>query len=205
MQFLRYLFLLTLISMAVDAMPQAFHGGVTAGVVGSQVAGDNFSGYNKGGIYGGGWVSLDLSERTGIKTELTYFQKGSRENPNEKNGYHEYLLRLNYIELPVLFQYKIKQFTIEAGPSAGFLMGYYEEVDQDVISDYSGYNKPSDVTFQINLGLEFSLTPVTGVGIRTNNSLWNVFSENETGDVWRFWDYGRFNDAIIIYAYFQFR
>lgn len=29
---------------------QQFHGGITAGVVGSQVAGDGYSGFHKGGI-----------------------------------------------------------------------------------------------------------------------------------------------------------
>lgn len=201
----RYFLLITSLVIGFSVFSQSFHGGITAGVVGSQVAGDNFSGYNKGGLYAGGWVSLDATERSGLKMEITYFQKGSRENPTEKNGYQQYLLRLNYIEMPILYQYKLNRFTFEAGPSAGFLMGHYEEAGEQVISDYQGYIKPAQVTIQINLGVSMKINPKLGVGIRTNDSLWNVYSENQDGDVWRFWDYGRYNDSIILYAFYQFR
>lgn len=194
-----------ILCVGLTATGQQFHGGVIAGLAGTQVAGDTFSGYNKGGIFLGGYVSIDASEKSAFKMELTYFQKGSRENPTEKNGYQSYILRLNYIELPVFYQYKAGRFTIEAGPSAGFLMGYYEEVDQEVISDQQYYNKPARVTFQINLGFSYFITEHIGVGLRTNNSLMNIFSSNQNGDVWRLWDYGRYNDALVLSVYYQFK
>lgn len=184
---------------------QQFHGGIIAGIAGTQVAGDTYSGYNKGGVFAGGYVSLDVSKKSALQMELAYFQKGSRENPREKNGYQSYLLRLNYIELPVFYQYKAGRFTIEAGPSAGFLLGYYEEVNEQVISDEQGYNTPARVTFQVNLGVRFAITQHFGVDFRTNNSLLNIFSQNQTGDVHRIWAYGRYNDALVLSLYYQFR
>ncbi len=184
---------------------QQFHGGVIAGLAGTQVAGDTYSGFNKAGIFAGGFVSVDVSKKSAFHMELTYFQKGSRENPKEKNGYQSYLLRLNYIEMPIFYQYKAGKFTFEAGPSAGFLIGYYEEVNQDVISDYQGYNRPARVTLQINLGFNYFISDHMGVGLRTNNSLMNIFSSNQTGDVWRLWGYGRYNDALVLYVFYQFR
>ena len=191
--------------IGLTASGQQFHGGIIAGLAGTQVAGDTYSGYNKAGIFAGGFVSIDVGQKSALQMELTYFQKGSRENPREKNGYQSYLLRLNYIEMPVFYQYKAGRFTIEAGPSAGFLLGYYEEVNQQVISDEQGYNTPARVTFQINLGARFALTQNIGVDFRTNNSLMNVFSKNQTGDVWRLWDHGRYNDALVLSLYYQFR
>lgn len=184
---------------------QQFHGGIIAGLAGTQVAGDTYSGYKKAGIFLGGFVSVDAGEKSAFKMELTYFQKGSRENPTEKNGYRSYILRLNYVELPIFYQYKAGKFTIEAGPSVGFLMGYYEEVDQDVISDYPGYNKPARLTLQINLGFSYFVSENVGVGLRTNNSLMNVFSANQDGDIWRLWDHGRYNDALVLSVFYQFR
>ena len=201
MHFLRYILFLIFISVAICAVPQSFKGGITAGLVGSQVAGDNFAGYNKAGIFAGGWVSLDISERIGAKMELTYFQKGSRENPTEKNDYEQFLLRLNYIEMPVLLQYKINRFTIEAGPSVGILVGSYVESNE---WEYDFSDEPKSLTVQINLGLQYNIAPQFGVGLRTNNSLWNVFYGNKNGDVWRFWDYGWYNDSLVIYASYQF-
>ncbi len=191
--------------MSTFSMAQQFHGGILAGLVGSQVAGDTYSGFKKAGIFVGGYVSIDIAERSSFQMELTYFQKGSRENPTEKNGYQSYLLRLNYIELPVLYQYTAGRFTVFGGPSAGFLMGYYEEVNQEVISDQQYYNRPARVTLQINLGFRFEIAPKLGVDFRTNNSLLNVFSQNQTGDIRRIFDYGRYNDALVLSMYYQFR
>ncbi|MFK5856256.1 MAG: porin family protein [Bacteroidota bacterium] len=201
----RYIIILTTLFFGFAASAQEFHGGVIGGIAGTQVAGDTFSGYNKAGIFFGGYVNLDVSEKSALQMELTYFQKGSRENPREKNNYQSYILRLNYIEMPLLYQYKAGRFKIEAGPSAGFLLGYYEEVDLEVISDQQGYNKPSRVTFQINLGLSYFISPNIGVGLRTNNSMLNIFSTNQTGDVFRIFDHGRYNDSLILMVYYQFK
>lgn len=196
--------ILSITSLTISA--QQFHGGIMAGVVGSQVAGDNFSGYHKGGLFFGGFVSLNVSPKSSFRMELEYFQKGSRENPTEKNGYTSYLLRLNYIELPVFYQYTAGKFTIFGGPSAGFIMSYYEEDTYlNVISDEPGYVKPARATLQINFGFRYDIATNIGVDLRTNNSLMNVFSANITGDVWRLWDYGRFNDAIVLSMYYRFK
>jgi len=196
-----------LLFVAKPSCAQQFHGGITAGIVGSQVAGDTYSGFHKGGIFGGGYVNLDVSERSAFQLELTYFQKGSRKNPDpENNMYDNYLFRVNYIEMPLLYLFKIDRFILEAGPSMGILVGYYE-TDRDgyEISNQQGYNKPIRVTFQINFGLRFFVTDRLGVDFRTNNSLLNIRTNNVTGDVWRFWGYGQFNDALVLSVFYQFK
>ena len=200
-------FFLVFILLSGTVLSQQFHGGVTAGVVGSQVAGDGYSGYKKGGIFAGGYVNLDVSERSAFQMELTFFQKGSRQNPRpEKDLYDNYLFRVNYIEMPLLYMFKIGRFIIEGGPSAGILISYYEtDVNGYEISDEQDYNKPAAATLQINVGLRFFITQKLGTGIRTNNSLLNIRSSNVTGDVWRFWGYGQFNDAIVLSLFYQFR
>ena len=197
--------IILLLFLGINSIAQQFHGGVMAGLVGSQVAGDTWSGYKKAGIFAGGYVNLDIGTVSALQLELTYFQKGSRENPTEKNGYQSYLLRLNYIEMPILYQYKTGRFTIEVGPSAGFLMGYYESVNQEVISDQQYYVKPARVTLQINLGFQFALTPKIGVDFRTNNSLLNIYSQKQSGDFRRFFDYGRYNDSLVLSMFYRFR
>jgi len=186
--------LLFLFAVSVGADAQRFHGGVIAGLSASQVAGDTYSGYNKAGIYAGGYVSLDVGGRSSFQMELTYFQKGSRKNPDSLD-YSSYLFRTNYVELPVLYLYKINKFTFEIGPSAGFLVGYTERRDgYPVYSD----NLPASVTLQINAGLRFDITGRLTANLRTNNSLLNIRKHNVTGDVWRFWTYGQFHDVLIL-------
>ncbi len=178
---------------------QKFHGGLTAGLSASQVAGDTYSGYDKAGLYGGGFVSLDVSQRVTLQMELTYFQKGSRKNPDSLD-YSAYLLRLNYVELsfPVLF--KINRFTLLAGPSAGFLVGYDEKIDY-----YPAYsdNPPALATLQLNLGFRFDINSRWGIDFRTNDSMLNIRKNNRTGDVWRLVDYGQYNDALVLSVFYR--
>jgi hypothetical protein len=198
--------LLIFVFFSVFTTAQEFHGGVTAGVVGSQVAGDGFSGFHKGGLYAGGYVNLDVSPRSAFQMELTFFMKGSQENPREKNGYIDYLFRVNYIEMPLLYQFKIGRFVIEAGPSAGVLVSYFEtDLNGYEISDQPDYNKPARLALQINLGLRFFITDKIGADFRTNNSLLKIRSQNVRCDVWRLWGYGQFSDALVLSFFYQFK
>lgn len=193
---IRYLLIAGWIFFTTAGMSQQFTGGLTAGLVGSQVAGDNFSGYKKGGIFAGGFVALNLSDKSSLQMELTYFQKGSRENPNEENGYSSYLLRINYVEMPLLYQYKTGKFIIEGGPSVGVSTNSYEKINEIPESDAPDYDKPARYTFQINLGLVFVATPVWHVMIRTNNSFSNI--RTSPVGVRRLWATGQFNDALVL-------
>lgn len=186
---------------------QDFNGGVMAGLVGSQVAGDTYSGYHKAGLFFGGFVNYRFSNHTAVQMELEFFQKGSRKNQKpEIDDYTSYLFRVNYVELPVLYQYiATERIKFEVGPSAGFLVSYYEEKDEEEISDEQYYNKPAPVTLQINLGMYFYITDKWAVNLRTNNSLFNIRSENRDGDVIRLWGYGQFNDCLVLSLVYTFR
>ncbi len=204
---LRILFIISsIVLFTQNTSAQEFNGGIMAGVAGTQVAGDTYSGFHKAGIFAGGFVSLQVSKRSVFQLELEYFQKGSRKNPDaEKNDYEQYLFRVNYIEMPVLYQFVINdRFKVEAGPSMGVLTGYYEEKNEEEIKDG---NRPARLTLQINAGLYVSLTPRIMFNLRTNNSLLNIRSKNVTGDVLRIFpgNYGQFNDCLVMSIYYQFK
>ena len=137
--------------------------------------------------------------------ELEFFQKGSRKNPNYEKGYDTaYLFRTNYVELPILYQFVInKRFQVEVGPSIGFLISYFESFNGSEL--YPNTNPPARSTLQINLGLYITLTQRWKVNLRTNNSLLNIRSHTVTGDVWRFWTYGQFNDCLVLSLIYQFK
>ncbi len=205
----RTLLILPLISLiALAGYSQQFNGGIMAGVVVSQVAGDTYEGFDKAGIFAGGFVNYQFTRRSILQMELEYFQKGSRHNPDSKNNdYREYLFRTNYIELPLLYQFVIsKRFKVEGGPSAGFLVGYSEKMDGEDITGDVGYNKPAPVSLQINFGLYVNIIEGLSVNIRTNNSLINIRSSNVTDDVYRFWtgNHGQFNDCLVLSLWYQF-
>lgn len=206
MRQIRYvIILLSFLWIIPDLSGQIFNGGMMAGVAGTQVAGDSYYGFHKAGIFAGGFVNLQVTEHSAFQMELEYFQKGSRENPDSTNGYQQYLFRVNYVELPVFYQYIAgKRFKFEVGPSLGFFINYYEENNYYEIK---GGIPPAKITLQINAGMYVFITSSLMVNIRTNNSLLNIRSENTTGDVLRIFpgNYGQFNDCLVLSLVYQFK
>jgi hypothetical protein len=118
--------LLTLFFLVISSsiFAQKFEGGLLAGFNGSQVRGYAYSnGFHKLGFVGGAWVLTDISDKIYLSGEIKYNQKGSRQNPNKKNGYLLYVYRLNYIDMPLLIGYRYKDYlSFFGGVSFGYLM-----------------------------------------------------------------------------------
>lgn len=165
--------LLLLIFFPLSLFSQRFNGGILAGGVISQVDGDTWSGYNKFGFLAGGYVTLRLSPHSSFQMEMEYIQKGSRKNNDlEKDDFNSYLLRLHYLEIPVLYQFTFaKRFAAEAGPAMDVLLGSYEE--KDGIPDPP--TEPlREVTLSGILGLSAYLTTHLKAGFRFNYSLISI-------------------------------
>lgn len=204
--FIQFYSCLLILMMAVIALPvntahgQNFSGGVHAGLVGSQVAGDLFSGYNKAGISGGGYVALQVSPNSVFQMELSYIQKGSRENPNyEKEKFDSYIMRLGYVELPFLYRMIYNErLNFETGLSMNFLLHHYERYNSEELS--SPFAKSN---LCLILGLSYNLNERIRVNLRTNNSLFSIRTERVNGDVWRFFDHGQYSDALVFSLYYE--
>lgn len=180
---------------------QVFQGGVAAGLVGSQVAGDTYSGFNKPGAYAGIWIKLAAGERSSFQTELSYFQKGSRHNPDEKRqNFTFYLMRLGYVEMPLLYQYRLKnKLTLEAGPSFSFLLHSYEERDYEELS----YGEFSLVNVSFMAGFSYPVTERLSAHFRMNSSVLSIRKDAVNGAVNRFFSYGQFNDCILFFLSYK--
>jgi hypothetical protein len=179
---------------------QKFQGGIAAGLVGSQVAGDTYSGYNKPGAYAGIWVRLALNDRSSLQTELSYFQKGSRHNPDEKKqDYTTYLMRLGYIEMPFLYQLNLKnKVTLEAGPSFSFLVHAYEELDgQEITGDFSLFNT------SLMAGVGYPITQKLSAHFRIDSSILSIRKGRVSGARSRLFDQGQYNDCILFFLSYK--
>ncbi len=200
----RFYFFIFLFFISYISYSQEFTGGVTAGLVGSQVDGDGYGGYNKAGIFAGGWVGYSVSKHSSFLMELTYFQKGSRHNPDYEHGdFDSYIFRTNYIEVPLLYQYKLKWFVLEGGPSMGVSAGYYEEANEDELSDDPDYNRPARITLQANLGARFLLNESFSFVMRINYSTFNIRQDKNYDDGWSKGPRGQFNNALVAALYYQ--
>ncbi len=197
----RIILSLLLIFFFLAGFSQRFNGGAVIGLATSQVAGDTYSGFNKVGPAAGFFVNFQPVDHSSIQLELSYIQKGSRKSANTvEEDYDSYLLRLNYIEMPLLYRYHIGWFALEAGPSLGFFMSALEENNgEDVKADDF-----SAVTFQVNFGVVFTVAENWKFGLRTNNSFTNLRNQTYTGHVPRLWSHGQFNDVVLFTVGYQF-
>jgi hypothetical protein len=176
---------------------QKFEGGLIGGLCASQVAGDTYSGYNKAGIFAGGYSALHLSDRTTLRLELDYIQKGSRHNADSsRNNYDSYIIRLGYVEMPLLLQIRYgKKIIAEVGPAMSFLLTSYEALNKSEIYNGSAFKKQN---LSIIAGISYMLNERISVGLRTNNSLFSIRVDNNFSNYrLRLGRYGQFNDVLV--------
>src|SRR3989344_3484514 len=137
---------------------------LTAGGVGTQVDGDMLGGYNKFGPHGGIYLNRATGEKSAFDFGLTYVQKGSRKNVSLDDPTY-YLLRLNYVEVPLMFSFNYKKkYRFEGGLSFAYLFNSHEENSQVGVIDNPF--KPYD--FCYNVGFGYRLTDKLYSNIRYN-------------------------------------
>lgn len=181
---------------------QQFKGGIVAGVAGTQVKGDGLSGYDKAGIVFGPYVNLELSGKVSMQMQLEYYQKGSRANPDSTNNFQSYLLRLNYMQIPVTVQYRHNEdFGLETGLSYGVLIHDYEEINgyTNFISQHPW--ESSDLSFI--LGAHWYLTDVLRAEFEFSHSL--LYVREDTEGVTTFFNKGMYHNVIHIAIQYQIK
>lgn len=161
---------------------QRFEGGLRAGLVASEVSGDNLGGPNKLGWFASAYTYTPLAENVSMKLEIMYITKGSRSVPNERNDFLEYTFHLQYVEVPVLVLVNASQYSqspvleklvLHAGLSGSVLVGHREqEFGADVpVSEVEsfhpaelnillGFSYPIGERMDFHFGFSNSLTPI---------------------------------------------
>jgi hypothetical protein len=184
-------FLILIASYQVRA--QRFDAGVFLGLSATQVSGDQLSGYNKTGFVGGGIVSLPLGKNFDLAMEIMYIQKGSRKKADYDKGDDTiYLLKLNYIEVPLMLSYTYKKrIRAEAGPSFGKLLFSSEE---DKYGEIPGRPPFKDFELSINGGLSYRLIKGLWVHSRIATSVIPI-RPHESGETYYF-NKGQYNTVL---------
>jgi len=112
--------LLSIFSLGVFAQ-QAFQAGLWVGPVSSQISGDGLGGWDKFGLAGGAWIRSEFGEKWSATAGMQFIQKGSRTKRDTLN-FQTFAYSLGYIEVPVMAGYRIKDWQINLGGFAGFLI-----------------------------------------------------------------------------------
>ncbi|MCE9540284.1 MAG: PorT family protein [Bacteroidetes bacterium] len=192
-------FIVLFISSKVKAQ-QRFNAGIKAGLSTSQVAGDNYSGFDKAGFVGGFFVRGLFNEKWTGQFEIIYIQKGSRHNANpEKGDFTYYYLGLDYIEVPVLFQYHQKKITYELGPGFSYLLREREFLDWQNLSGIRPFNKNE---ISINMGISYTIFDNFYINWRFTNSLSSI--RNDASGSSRWFNRGKTNIVVTFSLIYQF-
>lgn len=158
-----------------EELKETFRPVFSTGVVASQVDGDTYGGYHKLGYFFGLGINRRVSKKLELEFSLTILQKGARKNyaldsasrNNPDNQF--YLLRLNYLEVPVGIKYNYKKFKIEVGGAFGYLIKNppYEESQNGYYNIY-GF---SNFDYSYYMGLGYKLKPNLLINLRYEYSL----------------------------------
>lgn len=183
-----------------------FFVGISAGLTGCQVHGDNYSGYNKLGWMAGLFVHYKWYQNVIPQLGIIYIQKGARHNPDSANM-SQYLLRLHYIEIPtnIKFLFLKKKLFLCIGHSIAYLFNYYEETNYLNITNTVQNEK---FEFSINTGLGYQINEQLNIELRTNNGYTpfrkrsipsNIFYNNPIA---RMFNKGLYNNILeLIFTY----
>lgn len=167
----KIIFILLFISACVytNQAQNRFRPGLKAGISTTQVHGDTYTGFDKFGFDGGATLNAKINEKWSAQFEILFVQKGSKFVGNVSKGdARYYLMQLNYVEVPILFQYKHKKFVFEIGPGIGYLISS-KEYDQngEVINGIPFYS--TEVSGSI--GINYQIYKNFGINWRFTNSL----------------------------------
>jgi hypothetical protein len=191
----KIIFLAFLILQHFGSTAQRFRALLSAGFVASDVYGAdivvdsdawNDTDFRKAGVMLGVGVNTALGKRTLVQMETNYIQKGTQQR-GDSTGYGFYKFAFNYVEVPVLLNYrlqfhvgrkKVKGFDVHGGISAGRLIKSKAEGNNFyTVNNYSYFNR-TDISLLTGIGYNFS--DHLRFSFRYSNSLIPVFKRDNS-------------------------
>lgn len=142
---IRNMVLIIMVLYTAEAGAQVIKSAVMLGGNVSHVEGDRVYGWRHWGMNGGVAAIIPFHKNFSVMMEMSYSQKGSNHRANsngmdygKKQDYDAYHLDLDYVEIPVLFQYNDKEMiTFGTGFSYGRLVNVKEIENGSVVKSTS--------------------------------------------------------------------
>lgn len=140
---------------------KTFSAGFIFGVNFTQIDGDNFAGYHKFGLNGGGIVYAKVAKNIRASMELLYSQKGSRAHKIKYSNSYKYFIedydiKLDYVEVPFMVHYYDKRKS-HVGIGASFA--------QLLSSKETGVLGQPDTTNYPNVNIDFEDYPFKKIDV----------------------------------------
>jgi len=140
-----------------------FSGGLLAGLNGIQIAGDKEEKWGAGGFTAGIFVNSKIVKRFALQLEFKYIQKGSIHPYVNEYGFQDWeVLRLHYIELPLLIDYSLQKKTNNILTQGGIAYAYLfnkslSETRMNSLSPEEYFNHYNNIDFSWIIGLGYSI------------------------------------------------
>ena len=185
-------------ALAVSSLTFAQQFGIKGGMNVSSLSNDAGSedSSSKIGFNAGVFLNAPLAANFSIQPEVLYNNLGSKVtltdfDINNDNYTAEYARHLDYISVPVMFQYNATpSFYLEAGPQFSFLLDARDKYTSTkngstTDSDTRDLNKDAFNTFDFGLGLGagYWITPKLGINARYNAGFTDIYKENNGDSV----------------------
>ena len=158
------------LSIAASSLVFSQQFGIKGGMNISSISDDGYDDTkSKVGYYGGIFVNIPASESFSIQPEVIYSNLGSEVKGTVLGNSYSQKLNLNYITVPVMFQYKATpQFYLEAGPEFGFLVSADSKTTWNNSTSTAELDKDNFNNFNMGVGLGagFDITKNVGINAR---------------------------------------
>ena len=158
------------LSIAASSLVFSQQFGIKGGMNVSSISDDGYDDTkSKVGYYGGVFVNIPASESFSIQPEVIYNNLGSEVKGTILGNSYSQKLNLNYITVPVMFQYKATpQFYLEAGPEFGFLVSAKSTTTTNNSTSTAELDKDNFNNFNMGVGLGagFDITKNVGINAR---------------------------------------
>ena len=165
-----FVFAFLCISTASISYAQETHFGLKAGINSSTLKIVNAGDYeSKVGFHAGGLAHIHVKKHFAIQPELSFSTQGGKKGDN-------YTFRINYLNVPVLFQYMFdKGFRLETGPQVGFMLSAEQEISNVTFDVKSTY---STVDFSWAVGAGYLFDSGLGIDVRYNLGINDISEDN---------------------------
>jgi len=188
--------------MANARAQSRFTGGLEIGASASQLSGDALSGFDKFGLVAGPYIRANFTEKSSAKLAIQYINKGSRRNADLDNGIFGYAIRLNYVEVPILYSYTYEKIKGEAGLAVGTLVSSTELGTDGVKRDFVFPFETIDLSLAI--GASYFLSDNIFAGIRWTQSVIPVRKSPSRVNANSFYEAGMYNTVIQVMIGYEF-
>ncbi|MDZ4750366.1 MAG: outer membrane beta-barrel protein [Flavobacteriales bacterium] len=179
-----------------------FQGGIRGGLVSSQVSGDGLAGWNKFGGAAGAFVQMGFNERSSVSFEILYANKGSRKPANADNDdFNTFTMKLNYIEVPITYNYRRNNVQFDLGLYAGVLTGSEIEFNE---ANYS--IEPAFNTTDIGAlgGVHWLASEKLSFILRASSSILPIRPAPNPVQKFSYYEQGQYNQALYLLIGYSF-